>query len=136
MSVKLFRVILPVTDIEQAARFYGPVLGDEGRRVSPGRHYFDCEGTTLACYDPAADGDSSVAAPNPEYLYFAVDDVEAAYARVQEAGGTLESLDDTEVGPMGEIVVRPWGERSFYARDPFGNRFCIVDRSTIFTGEH
>lgn len=136
MSAKLFRVILPVTDIEQAAWFYGRVLEAEGRRVSPGRHYFDCEGTIMACYDPAADGDSRVAAPNPEHLYFAVDDVEAAYARVKEVGGTLESLDDTDVGPMGEIVRRPWGERSFYARDPFGNRFCIVERPTVFTGEH
>jgi len=52
---KLFRVILPVTDIEKARTFYGLVLGTPGERVSPGRHYFDCGGTLLACYDPVAD---------------------------------------------------------------------------------
>ncbi len=25
-------------------------------------------------------------------------------------------------------------ERSFYARDPFGNPICIVDEKTVFTG--
>jgi catechol 2,3-dioxygenase-like lactoylglutathione lyase family enzyme len=54
---RLFRVILPVTDIEEAKKFYGLVLGMPGERVSPGRHYFDCGGTVLACYDPVADGD-------------------------------------------------------------------------------
>ena len=32
------------------------------------------------------------------------------------------------------IVTQPWGERSFYAEDPFGNKLCFVDRSTLFTG--
>jgi len=31
--------------------------------------------------------------------------------------------------------VRPWGERSFYAHDPFGNPLCFVDATTIFTGK-
>jgi extradiol dioxygenase family protein len=44
---RLFRVIVPVSDIERAAHFYGALLGDVGQRVSPGRHYFDCEGTIL-----------------------------------------------------------------------------------------
>ena len=53
----LYRVILPVSDIEVAARFYSYVFEDAGERVSPGRHYFDCNGVILACYDPSADGD-------------------------------------------------------------------------------
>jgi catechol 2,3-dioxygenase-like lactoylglutathione lyase family enzyme len=53
----LYRVLVPVTDIERAQAFYSSVLGASGRRVSPGRHYFDCEGTILACFDPSADGD-------------------------------------------------------------------------------
>jgi len=31
-------------------------------------------------------------------------------------------------------VERPWGERSFYAVDPFGNPLCFVDQKTLFTG--
>jgi hypothetical protein len=33
---------------------------------------------------------------------------------------------------MGEIATRPWGQRSFYMRDPFGNPLCFVDETTIF----
>lgn len=50
----LFRVILPVSDIEVAAAFYAGILGVPGDRVSPGRHYFPCGGTILACYDALA----------------------------------------------------------------------------------
>ncbi len=128
MSVPvLYRVILPVTDIEGAAAFYSAVFGTSGRRVSPGRHYFNCGGTILACYDPAADGDGEPAGwrfhPH-QYLYFAVPDLEAVRARLLSAGGSIDS----------EIAVMPWGERAFYARDPFGGRICFVDRRTLFKG--
>lgn len=131
---KLFRVIVPVTDIELAAQFYGRVLGAAGRRVSPGRHYFDCEGTILACYDPSADGDDYHPKPLPEPLYFAVDDIEGAYRDAKDAGAHFPTTDIPGVGPFGEIATRPWGERSFYANDPFGNPLCFVSRDTVFIG--
>jgi len=124
---RLYRVILPVPDIERAAAFYAAVFGVPGRRVSPGRHYFDCGGTLLACYDPKADGDGEPGGWrfHPlQYLYFAVPDLEAALARVQSAGGTV-----TE-----GIESMPWGERMFYARDPFGSLISFVDERTLFTG--
>ena len=134
---KLFRVIVPVTDIEQAAAFYDRVLGTEGQRVSPGRHYFDCEGTILACYDAVADGDVEEAGaftPLPEPLYFAVDDLEATFRQARAAGASLSPNDIPGVGPPGQIARRPWGERSFYAADPFGNPLCFVSRETVFIG--
>jgi predicted enzyme related to lactoylglutathione lyase len=130
----LFRVIVPVSDIDRAARFYAAVLGEAGRRVSPGRHYFDCEGTILACYDPGADGDGRAAQPMPEPIYIAVDDLESTYARAETAGASLSPAVVPDVGPLGRIARRPWGERSFYATDPFGNPLCFVARDSVFTG--
>lgn len=130
----LFRVIVPVGDIERASVFYGRVLGVEGQRVSPGRHYFDCEGTILACYDPRADGDGYDPRPLPEPVYLAVDDLEKTYASAVAAGASLSPEVVPDVGPLGRIAVRPWGERSFYAADPFGNPLCFVGRDTVFTG--
>lgn len=130
---KLFRVILPVSDLARAAAFYENVLGSKGHRVSDGRHYFDCEGTILACFDPRADGDEYDGKPNPEWLYFAVDDLETTYAACMKAGAKLEP-GDVHGDPAGEIATRPWGERSFYVQDPFGNKLCFVDRKTTFTG--
>ena len=133
MSVKLFRVILPVTDIDKASDFYSCILGAPGKRVSDGRHYFDCGGTILACFDAKADGDDEVFTPNPEHLYFAVDDLDATYKACQKAGATF-ATGDVHDAPAGTISTRPWGERSFYISDPFGNRICFVDRATVFTG--
>ena len=45
-----------------------------------------------------------------------------------------EGLGAIVEGEMGEIAERPWGERSFYAHDPFGNPVCFVDERTLFTG--
>ena len=120
---RLFRVILPVSDIEAATSFYAEVLGVPGDRVSPGRHYFPCGRTILACYDARADGDPGQAGPNPQNLYFSVDDLEGVHERVRGSG----ARDITA------IEVRPWGERSFYAEDPFGNPICFVDSETLFT---
>ena len=30
--------------------------------------------------------------------------------------------------------MRPWGERSFYAEDPWGNPPCFVEERTVYTG--
>ena len=121
---RLFRVIVPVAEIDLAAAFYGALLAVPGERVSPGRHYYDCGGTILACLDPRADGEGRDATPNPEHLYLAVDDLERARDRAVAAGAA----------DVGEIARRPWGERSFYLRDPFGNALCLVEAGTEFTG--
>ena len=38
------------------------------------------------------------------------------------------------LGRRSVATTRPWGERSFYLRDPFGNPLCFVDAATLFTG--
>ena len=130
----LFRVLLPVSDIEAATGFFSKVLASPGRRVSPGRHYFDCGGTILACFDPQADGDGYQATPNPQPLYLAVSDLRSTFRACQEAGAIFSPSSPPGVGPLDEIATRPWGEESFYASDPFGNPLCFVSAATVFTG--
>jgi catechol 2,3-dioxygenase-like lactoylglutathione lyase family enzyme len=131
---RLYRVLVPVSDIDAAQRFYELVLGSIGTRVSPGRHYFDCEGTVLACLDPQADGDGYDAKQNPEPLYLAVRDLDDTYQACKRAGAHFAKGSPPGVGPLGEIATRPWGERSFYASDLFGNPLCFVSVDSIFTG--
>lgn len=131
-AVRLFRVILPVADIEGAARFYGALLDQRGMRISPGRHYFECGGVILALFDPRRDGDAKQPRPNFDHIYFAVADLEAAYERAKAVGGVSDAVGDGNL-PMGQIATRPWGERSFYMHDPFGNALCFVDERTLFT---
>lgn len=133
MGAKLFRVIVPVSDINRAAVFYEAVLGTPAMVVSEGRRYFECGGVILACFDPQADGDNYDAKPNPEQIYLAVDDLEATYESCQKAGAKF-ATGEVHGDPAGKIATRPWGERSFYIEDPFGNKLCFVDIKTMYRG--
>ncbi|RXI96420.1 VOC family protein [Anaerobacillus alkaliphilus] len=123
--MKLYRVILPVSDIEEATVFYRKLLNIEGKRVSTGRHYFDCDGTILACFDPKADGDNYEAQPNPDYIYISVANLEEIFEKVCQWNTALVKAT---------IKVQPWGEKSFYMKDPYGNPICFVDEKTVFRG--
>ena len=125
MTTRLYRVIVPVSDMHRATAFYGALFDSPGERVSINRHYFDCGGVVLACVDPQYEGSGDSFRPNPDHLYFAVTDLDATFERAKAA-------ECSWLEP--EIASRAWGERSFYARDPFGNPICFVDESTLFTG--
>lgn len=129
---RIFRVIMPALELDRSVSFYQQVLGEEGMRISPGRHYFMCGGVILAVYNPKADGDSTEPRPNFEHVYFAVADLEAFHERAERAGGLSSAIGDGNL-PMGKVARRPWGERSFYASDPSGNPICFVDEATLFS---
>jgi len=127
MNAILYRVILPVRSIDEAVAFYRVVFDHCGERVSPGRHYFKCGGSVLALYDPEADGDKFGAGwswHENQYFYFAVGELEKTLQQIKDAGGDV----------LSDIELMPWGERLFYARDPFGNPVCFVDEQTMFIG--
>lgn len=124
MPANLFRVVLPVPDVADAVAFYAALLEDEGEPIGDGsRHYFHCGSAILALANPAAHGNE--VRPNADHVYLAVDDLDATYTRAR-----LLSAPE-----LGEIAVMPWGERTFYCKDPFGNPLCFVDEATMFTGE-
>lgn len=125
ISPRLFRVIVPVNDIDKAEEFYSNLLDIAGKRVSPGRHYFNCHGTILACFDPRADTDNFDLGPNPDHIYLSVENLQEVYDRAVKLKS--EILDP--------IATRPWGEQSFYMKDPFGNKLCFVNNKTVFTGD-
>ena len=125
----LFRLAVHVTDLDRAVSFYSRLLGIEGRGVGGGRCYFDCGSIILAILDVSLGSEPPQPIPT---MYFSVGDLEAVHARATEMG----CLDREEVhgASAAAIVKRPWGERSFYVEDPFGNSLCFVDPGTLFTG--
>jgi catechol 2,3-dioxygenase-like lactoylglutathione lyase family enzyme len=132
MAPALFRIILQVANLDEAEAFYGKLLGDRGRRIPrASRHYIDCGSVILALVDPSIDGETP--GPLPDYIYFAVNDLERVHKRARELNCLAE--EDVHGAASGDIVVRPWGERSFYATDPWGNGLCFVDEKTLFTGK-
>jgi catechol 2,3-dioxygenase-like lactoylglutathione lyase family enzyme len=132
-DLALFRIIVPAGDLDASVRFYAALLAQPGMRVSGGRHYFRCGAVTLAVYSPAGDGDSTMPRANVGHVYLSTTDLETCFQRAQAVGGLSREIGDGGL-PMGSIAKRPWGERSFYIDDPFGNPLCFVDAATIFTG--
>jgi hypothetical protein len=131
MAPALFRLILQVDDLDKASEFYAQLLDDPGRRIPrASRHYIDCGPVILALVDVKAGGEE--AKPIPDYIYFSVGDLERFHVRATELD--CLSTEDVHGASAGEIVVRPWGERSFYVNDPWGNGLCFVDETTLFTG--
>ena len=128
----LYRIILQVSDLDRAEEFYGQLLGDPGRRIPrASRHYIDCGPVILALVDVTSEGDQPK--PIPDNIYFAVGNLEEIHQRAQALH--CLSHEDVHGDSAGEMVKRPWGERSFYVLDPWGNKLCFVDETTLFTGK-
>ena len=123
---RLFRLNVEVGDIDRAAAFYGELLGLEARPQMGSRVYLNAGEVTLQVVQ--------VPAPHPaaKALYFEVADLDAIHARAASLG--CLSNETVHGTPGGAPTVRPWGERSFYADDPWGNPLCFVEEGTIYQG--
>ena len=124
--MRLFRLNLEVGDIDRAAAFYADLLGLEGRPQMGARCYFRAGAVTLQVVQTADPHRAAKA------LYFAVGDLAAVHARASDLGCLSAEL--VHGTPAGEALVRPWGEKSFYADDPWGNPLCFVEEGTLYEG--
>ena len=128
-SPKLFRVTLEVADLERATEIYAALFGLDGQRHPGARHYFDCGGVIVAVLDVSRGGMPPT--PGRKSLYFAVDDVDAVHARADQFGVLAPYQVHGE--PASAVITRPWGERSFYVVDPWGNDLCFCENGTLYT---
>jgi catechol 2,3-dioxygenase-like lactoylglutathione lyase family enzyme len=126
---RLFRVTVEVADLEAATDLYRDLLGIDGQRHPGARHYFECGEVILAVIDVSQGGLSPT--PCPKSLYFVVDDVDAAQERASRRGVLAPYQVHGEAA--GEVVERPWGERSFYVVDYWGNELCFCQDGTLYT---
>jgi predicted enzyme related to lactoylglutathione lyase len=126
---QFFRLSVEVGNLEAGVDFYTKLLALQGRKQPGSRCYFECGPVTLSVLDVSSSGNPHPAA---KALYFTVKNLEAAFERAKGLGClSQETVHDS---PGGGIVVRPWGERSFYALDPWKNPLCFVEEGTVYTG--
>jgi hypothetical protein len=125
----LFRINLEVGNLSEAMEFYSKLFGLAGRLQAGARCYFTCGPVTLQVVDV-----SSIRKPHPaaKSLYFVVNDLDAVFKRAQSLN--CLSSEDVHGEPGGQISVRPWGERSFYAEDRWHNPMCFVEAGTAYPG--
>ncbi len=126
---RFFRLSVEVGDLDAAVDFYRKLLGVPGRRQPGSRCYFLSGPVTLSVLDVTA---SRPPHPAAKALYFTVRNLDAAFERARALG--CLSAEDVHDAPGGGIVVRPWGERSFYVEDPWKNPLCFVEEGTVYTG--
>jgi hypothetical protein len=86
------------------------------------------DGIILAVLDPTAGGLTPT--PGPKSLYFSVPDLDAVHKRATD----LKALAPYRVHgqPAADAIKRPWGERSFYVVDNWGNDLCFVEDGTQY----
>lgn len=126
---QLFRINVEVDDLDVAIAFYSKLFGVTGRRQAGSRCYFECGPVVLSVLDVSK---SRQPHPSPKALYFTVKNLEAAFDRAAALG--CLGREDVHDDASGAIVVRPWGERSFYVEDPWKNPLCFVEEGTVYTG--
>jgi len=111
--VSEIRVLIGTTDFEGAVAFYSEVLGfpvQEQWEDSDGRGIlFRCAtGGVIEVFEDSPHHPAET--PQGVRVALEVDDVDALYARIRQAG--VEVVD-----PIGD---RPWNHRNFEIRDPGG----------------
>jgi len=125
-ALQLFRLNIEVGDVAAARKFYGTLLGAEPRGQAGNRFYINAGPVALQIV--------GVPSPHPaaKALYFNATNLDSVHERAAALGSL--SSDLVHGLKAGDISVKPWGERSFYANDPWGNPLCFVEAGTEYAG--
>lgn len=113
MKVKRIVANFATKDLERARHFYQDILGLDVLMDHGWIQTYGSQARMTVQLSFASEGGSGTPVPD---LSIEVDDVEAAYQQMRDAGFSIE------YGPVDE----PWGVRRFYVRDPFGRLINIL----------
>jgi hypothetical protein len=92
MPVEVGYLTISVADTEKAERFYGELFGWQFRPGSSGQGYAHIGNTKLPMGVVPNGSDA------PPTLYFRVDDLEAALAKVEALGGKAGAITESKSG--------------------------------------
>ncbi len=119
MITHIHQIALKSENLDQSRQFYEEIIGARFMAVfdPPGLLFFEFDGTRLLLDKNA----------NTGVLYLRVDDIEAAYSRLQALGVAFESDihtifkdDDGTFGPKG------YEEKMVFFKDPAGNTLALA----------
>ena len=113
MKVKRIVANIGTQDVAKARRFYQDVLGLDLLMDHGWIQTFGSDVNMSVQVSVASEGGSGTPVPD---LSIEVDDVDAAFYRMKDAGFPIE------YGPVNER----WGVRRFYVRDPFGKLVNVL----------
>jgi predicted enzyme related to lactoylglutathione lyase len=124
------QVVFAVSDLRRSVDFYERAFGWPRNERIDYTNYVELlppDGGAVGLFE--TDGYSQLVGANsapipedhvaPAYVYVRVDDVEAAAARVEGAGGR----------PLSRVASRSWGEDAAWFADPDGNVLAVAQSS-------
>ena len=116
MDWKLELVAVPVTDVDQAKRFYTEQVGfnaDHDHQVSDDLRFVQLTPPGSACSVALGTGVTDAQPGSATGLQLVVSDIEAARTQLLDGGVEVSEVQDF-----------PWGRFVFFA-DPDGNRWSV-----------
>jgi catechol 2,3-dioxygenase-like lactoylglutathione lyase family enzyme len=130
MDWKLEVVVVPVTDVERAKRFYSEQVGfavDHDTRINDDVHVVQLTPPGSGCSIAVGTGLVGTPPGSLEGLQLVVADVEAARAQLTEQGVEVSGVQHYEGADRVEGRGGPWNSFVFFS-DPDGNSWSVQER--------
>ena len=128
---KIFRITVEVGDLDTAAGLYAENCSAVPGQAAPRR-------TPLLRLRRGHPGGArpdrgwhTAEARAPSRSTFGVADIDDVHARAKALG--MLAPFQVHGQPAGDVIERPWGERSFYATYLWGNELSFVADGTLYT---
>jgi catechol 2,3-dioxygenase-like lactoylglutathione lyase family enzyme len=132
MDWKLELVVVPVTDVDRAKRFYGEQLGfvvDHDTRVGDDMRVVQLTPPGSACSIAVGTGMVKTPPGSVEGLQLVVPDIDAARTQLVEQGVEVSPVQHYEGANLVDGKGGPWNSFVFFS-DPDGNGWAIQERPT------
>ena len=130
MDWKLELVVVPVTNVERAKRFYSEQVGfalDHDTRISDVMHIVQLTPPGSACSIVVGKGIVEMAPGSVQGLQLVVPDIQAARSQLAEAGVAVSQVQPSAGSDRVDGPGGPWNSFVFFS-DPDGNGWTVQER--------
>ena len=132
MDWKLELVVVPVTDVERAERFYSQQVGfavDHETRIDDRMHVVQLTPPGSACSIAIGTGLVDTPPGTVQGLQLVVPDIQAARAQLAERGVEVSQVQHYEGADLVDGPGGRWNSFVFF-KDPDGNGWAVQERPT------
>jgi catechol 2,3-dioxygenase-like lactoylglutathione lyase family enzyme len=130
MDWKLELVVIPVTDVDRAKRFYSEQVGfvvDHDTRIGDDMRVIQLTPPDSACSIAIGNGMTSSTPGSVQGIQLVVPDIDAARAALLEGGVEVSAVQHFDEGDLVDGRGGDWNSFIFFS-DPDGNGWTVQER--------
>ena len=130
MDWKLELVVIPVTDVDRAKRFYSEQVGfvvDHDTRMGEDMRVVQLTPAGSACSIAIGNGMTSSTPGSVQGIQLVVSDIDAARAQLLQGGVEVSPVQHFAEGGLVDGRGEPWNSFIFFS-DPDGNGWTVQER--------